>query len=115
LQFRVSAAGEKSRASSSISLASGAARGVAPYSPNPSKDALKWADKQLRKMSLDEKIGQLIAVGVNATFLNQQSDAFRELQHQVVDNHIGGIILFKGPVYESTILMNRMQQLARFP
>jgi beta-N-acetylhexosaminidase len=66
-------------------------------------------------MSLEEKVGQLISVGVNATFLNQDSEAFKALRHQVVDNHIGGIILFRGPVYESLLLMNRMQQLARYP
>ncbi len=66
-------------------------------------------------MSLDEKIGQLISVGVNATFLNQDSDAFKALRHQVEDNHVGGIILFRGPVYESVVLVNRMQQLARYP
>ncbi len=86
-----------------------------PYKVQPSSDALKWADKQLKKMSLDEKIGQLVSVGVNATFLNQDSDAFRALRHQVVDNHAGGIILFRGPVYESVVLMNRMQQLAKYP
>jgi len=48
-------------------------------------------------MTLDEKIGQLISVGVNATYLNQDSEAFRLLRHQVVDNHVGGIILFKAP------------------
>ena len=66
-------------------------------------------------MSLDEKIGQLIYVGVNATFLNQDSEAFQALRHQVVDNHVGGIILFRGPVYESVVLCNRMQQLAKYP
>lgn len=88
---------------------------VKPYSATPTKDAVKWADKQLRKMSLDEKIGQLISVGINATFLNQDSDAYRALRHQVVDNHIGGIILFRGPVYESVMLVNRMQELAKYP
>ena len=66
-------------------------------------------------MSLDEKIGQLICVAVNATFLNQDSDGFRALRHQVEDNHVGGIILFRGPVYESVVLVNRMQNLARYP
>jgi len=66
-------------------------------------------------MSLDEKIGQLISVGINATFLNQDSDAFQSLKHQIEDNHIGGIVLFRGPVYETVILVNRMQQLARYP
>ena len=88
---------------------------VKPYSRQPSSQALKWADKELKRMSLDEKIGQLISVGINATFLNQDSEAFKALRHQVVDNHIGGIILFRGPVYESVILVNRMQTLAKYP
>ncbi len=88
---------------------------VKPYSARQSKEALKWADKQLRQMSLEEKIGQLICVGVNATFLNRDSDAFKALRHQVEDNHVGGIILFRGPVYESVMLVNRMQQMARYP
>ena len=66
-------------------------------------------------MSLDEKIGQLICVGINATFLNQDSSAFKDLRHQVQDNHVGGIILFRGPVYESVMLVNRMQSLAHYP
>jgi beta-glucosidase-like glycosyl hydrolase len=86
-----------------------------PYSRKASSDALKWADKQLKRMSLEEKIGQIIAVGVNATYLNRDSGAFKELRHQIVDNHVGGIILFRGPVYESVILVNRMQQLAKYP
>src|SRR5256714_12251387 len=72
-----------------------------PYSRKPSKDALKWADQELKRMSLDDKIGQLISIGINATFLNQDSEAFKALRHQIVDNHVGGIILFRGPVYES--------------
>ncbi len=66
-------------------------------------------------MSLEEKIGQLISIGINAHFLNQESDEFRELQRQVEQNHVGGIILFRGPVYESVHLVNRMQALARLP
>src|SRR6266498_3984791 len=88
---------------------------VKPYSSKPTKEARNWADKELRRMSLDEKIGQLICVAVNATFLNQDSDGFRALRHQVEDNHVGGIILFRGPVYESVVLVNRMQNLARYP
>ena len=86
-----------------------------PYTRKASSDALKWADKQLKRMSLDEKIGQIIAVGVNATYLNQDSEAFKDLRHQIVDNHVGGIVLFRGPVYESVMLVNRMQQLAKYP
>src|SRR5689334_18442139 len=86
-----------------------------PYKREPSPAALKWANDQLRRMSLDEKIGQLISVGLNATFLNQDSDAYRTLKHYIEDDKIGGVVLFRGPVYESVILVNRLQQLAKYP
>jgi hypothetical protein len=85
------------------------------YRRQPSRDALKWADEQLRRMTLEEKAGQLISIGINAHFLNQSSDEFKELRRQVEQNHVGGIILFRGSVYESVHLVNRMQQLARLP
>ena len=88
---------------------------VNAFKRDPSSKALKWANEQLRKMSLEEKIGQLISVGVNATFLNQDSDAYRALKHNIEDNKVGGIILFRGSVYESVILVNRMQELAKYP
>lgn len=86
-----------------------------PYPRTPSRDALKWADTELKKMSLEEKIGQLISVGINATFLNQESEAYKSLRRQVEQNHVGGIILFRGPVYESVHIVNRMQAHARRP
>lgn len=86
-----------------------------PYPRQPTKEALKWADAELKKMTLEEKVGQLISVGINARFLNRESDEFKELSRQVKQNHVGGIILFRGPIYESVHLVNRMQQLARQP
>ncbi|HEV2859684.1 MAG TPA: glycoside hydrolase family 3 N-terminal domain-containing protein [Pyrinomonadaceae bacterium] len=91
------------------------AESVSRYSRTPSRDALKWADDELKKMTLEEKVGQLISIGVNARFLNQESEEFKALRRQVTENHVGGIILFRGPVYESVHLVNRMQQLARLP
>jgi beta-N-acetylhexosaminidase len=86
-----------------------------PYSRIPSREAVRWADAELKRMTLDEKIGQLISVGVNATYEAQDSADFLWLRRQVEQNKIGGIILFRGPVYESVHLVNRMQQLARVP
>ncbi|HEU4713736.1 MAG TPA: glycoside hydrolase family 3 N-terminal domain-containing protein [Pyrinomonadaceae bacterium] len=98
-----------------VLLASAAFPVDKPYKREPSSAALKWANEELKRMSLEEKVGQLISVGVNATFLNQDSDAFRTLKRNIEEHKVGGIILFRGPVYESVILMNRMQQLARYP
>lgn len=86
-----------------------------PYSVQPSRDALKWADKELKRMSLEQKVGQLVSVGINAAFLNRESEAYKALRREVETNHVGGIILFGSPVYESVVLINRMQEHARLP
>ncbi|MDQ3221574.1 MAG: glycoside hydrolase family 3 protein [Acidobacteriota bacterium] len=66
-------------------------------------------------MSVDEKIGQLIHVGVNARFANQESEFFKDLKRHVVENKIGGIIFFGAPIYETAHLGNRMQDFAEIP
>ncbi|MBA3335659.1 MAG: beta-N-acetylglucosaminidase, partial [Acidobacteria bacterium] len=81
----------------------------------PPAKADKWADKQLKKMTLDEKIGQLVHVGINARYLNQTSPEFLELKRQIVENKVGGIIVFVGGVYETVHLVNRMQAEAKIP
>jgi beta-N-acetylhexosaminidase len=81
----------------------------------PSTKAQKWAEKTLRKMSADEKIGQLISIGINAQFWNEDAEAFQEIKRQIVENKIGGVCLFGSPVYESVRVTNRLQQLAKIP
>jgi beta-N-acetylhexosaminidase len=66
-------------------------------------------------MTVEEKIGQLVHIGINASFLNQESNEFKELRRKIVDNKVGGIIVFAGGVYETVHLVNRMQSLAKIP
>ena len=88
---------------------------ISPKPLAPSEKAWKFADKQLKKMSVEEKVGQLIHVGINARFANQDSEYYQDLKRQVVDNKIGGILLFGAPVYETVHLVNRMQENAKIP
>jgi beta-N-acetylhexosaminidase len=81
----------------------------------PDEKANKWAEKQLKKMSIDEKIGQLVHIGINAEFMNQDSAQYKELRRQIVDNKVGGIIVFVGGVYDTVHLVNRMQAEAKIP
>ncbi len=81
----------------------------------PSEKSWKEADKKLKKMSADEKVGQLIQIGINARFINQDSDFYQDLVRQVKENKIGGIILFGAPIYETVHLVNRMQENADTP
>ena len=81
----------------------------------PDEKAYKWADKMLKKMTIDEKIGQMIHIGVNADYMNQDSARFQEFKRQVTQNKVGGIIVFVGGVYDSVHFVNRMQELAEIP
>ncbi|MDQ6786890.1 MAG: glycoside hydrolase family 3 protein [Acidobacteriota bacterium] len=81
----------------------------------PTEKAYKWADKQLKKMTVGEKVGQLVHIGINAKYLNQESSEYKELKRQVVENKIGGITVFVGGLYETVQLVNRMQENARIP
>ena len=81
----------------------------------PSEKDWKRADKLLKKMSVEEKVGQLIQIGVNAKFANRDSSFYKEIRRQVVDNKVGGIIFFGAPMYETSILINRMQTEAKVP
>jgi len=88
---------------------------IQAYKPQPSKAALGWANKELKRMTVDEKIGQLFSIGINASYLNQNSEEYKQLKRQVTENKIGGIILFRGAVYDSVHLMNRMQAHSKYP
>ena len=81
----------------------------------PSKASWDFAAKQVKKMSIDEKVGQLVHIGVNARFANQESAFFKDLKRHVVENKIGGIIFFGAPIYETTHIANRMQEIAKYP
>src|SRR4051794_29134912 len=71
-----------------------------PGSFQPSQKSWKAADKLLKKMSVEEKVGQLIHIGLNAKFANRDGDYFKDIQRQVTDNKIGGVIYFGAPIYE---------------
>lgn len=66
-------------------------------------------------MSVEEKIGQLVHIGINARFANKDSAFYREIRRQVSENKVGGIIFFGAPIYETVHLANRMQEAAKIP
>lgn len=81
----------------------------------PSKKSWDSADKLLKKMSVDEKIGQLVHIGINARFANQDSFFFKDLRRHIAENMLGGIVFFGAPIYETTHIANRMQEAAKIP
>jgi len=84
----------------------------------------KWVVQTLNKMMLDEKIGQLLLVTYYGGFISSESDAYRELVHQVDQNHVGGFIvvtrgsplgIVESEVYPTAVLANQLQRHAKIP
>ena len=88
------------------------------------KAGRKWADKTLRKMSREEKVGQLFAIWVKAQFLNDADPIFVQLRDNIGKYHIGslvmsvpvdGPVLLKGQPYDAAELLNRLQRSSKLP
>jgi beta-N-acetylhexosaminidase len=67
-------------------------------------------------MSVEEKIGQMIAVRFTGEFRNADSDVIRRLETLIVRQRIGGLIVFApARVYATAELTNGFQKLAKVP
>lgn len=74
-----------------------------------------WVDQTLRRMSLDEKLGQMVFTTFQAGFMQEDTPEWRWLVHLVRDEHIGGLHLYGGDVYAAIAATNRLQRLAKVP
>lgn len=84
----------------------------------------KWAEKTLKKLSLEEKVGQLFMVRVQAEFLNVNSPQYLTLRDTIYKYHVGSLILtvraegpflYKNEPYEAAELVNRLQEESKLP
>jgi beta-N-acetylhexosaminidase len=84
----------------------------------------KWADKTLRRMSPEEKVGQLFMIWAKVQFMNEADPAWIQLRENVRKYHIGslgvtvpaeGPILFKSQPYVAAELLNRLQRTSKLP
>ncbi len=88
------------------------------------RDAEKWAEKTLRKLSPEEKVGQLFMIWVRAEFLNVNSPQYLQLRDTMLKYHIGSFamtvpyeppFLYKSQPYEAAVLLNRIQHDSKLP
>ena len=88
------------------------------------KAGRKWADKTLRKMSPEEKVGQLFAIWVRVQFLNDADPIYLQLRDNIRKYHIGslvmsvpvdGPVLLKSQPYVAAELLNRLQKSSKLP
>ncbi|MBP6821935.1 MAG: hypothetical protein KA368_10355 [Acidobacteria bacterium] len=86
-----------------------------PFDRKLSKKDEDWIRKTLKSMTLDEKIGQMFMADANVVFWNRESEEFKKLQHHIVDNKVGGVLVFRSEVLATALSANRWQELAKIP
>ena len=114
-QSRSVAAKPKSPASQS--------RAAGPLKPLSAPER-QWVDASLRRMTVDEKIGQLLFTTFHGTFTSTESAEYQKLLHDVTDLHVGGFIVVthitplgieKSQTYPTTVLVNQLQAKSKVP
>ncbi|HOW86893.1 MAG TPA: glycoside hydrolase family 3 N-terminal domain-containing protein [Candidatus Aminicenantes bacterium] len=95
----------------------GCARGPAPEAaPRLAASGGGWVARTLRKMTIEEKVGQMVACRFTGEFRNADSAYIRELERLVAESGIGGLVLFApARVCETAELVNAFQKLAKVP
>lgn len=84
----------------------------------------RWAQSTLRKMTLEEKIGQMIVVWAKVKFLNPENPEYLELRDEMAKYHVGGFgvtdpmegsQLFMSEPLEAAALTNQLQKDSKYP
>ncbi len=66
----------------------------------------QWVAQTLKKLTVDEKIGQLIVPSFESNFLSTDSDTFDALTRLVREYHVGGFHVFGASVAAPSVLLN---------
>src|SRR5215467_12680657 len=84
----------------------------------------QWVDATMRRMTLEEKIGQLLFTTFHGTFTSTDSADYQKLLHDVSELHVGGFIVVtritplgieKSQTYPTAVLANQLQAASRLP
>src|SRR3954469_11745891 len=89
-----------------------------------SREGHRWAEKTLKKLSLEEKVGQIFMIWCRARFLNVESPDYLQFREAMQKYHVGsfamsvpvdGPFLLRTEPYEAAELLNRLQRESKLP
>jgi beta-N-acetylhexosaminidase len=115
-----------------VAALSGVLSGFAADKPMPhrapgihaTRDGERWAERTLRRLTLEEKVGQVFMIWCRASFLNVQSPEYLQWREAMEKYHIGsfamtvhvdGPFLLRSEPYEAAELLNRLQRDSKLP
>jgi len=91
-----------------LALAFFAVIGMGAQSGQPSLDkaARAWVDATLKKLTLEQMVGQMMFAPFNATYLSSDTDEYDALVKLVHETQIGGVIAFGGTEPIPQVMLN---------
>ena len=106
------------------SAAKGSTAASKSFAKKLSPAANAWVESTLRKMTVDEKVGQLLFTTYHGSFTSTDSPAFQQIMHDVKDLYVGGFInvthgsplgIVKSQAYPTAVLNNQLQSKSKLP
>jgi beta-N-acetylhexosaminidase len=82
---------------------------------NEKAEPSNWVESTLKRLSLEEKVAQLVFPSTLGTYYAEDSDQWRELENLVSKRKIGGLVLSIGDVYEYALMVNKLQKSSDVP
>jgi len=88
------------------------------------RDGERWAEKTLRKLTLEEKVGQVFMIWCRASFLNVENPEYLQWLEEIQKYHVGsfamtvhvdGSYLLRSEPYEAAEILNRLQSESKLP
>jgi beta-glucosidase-like glycosyl hydrolase/CubicO group peptidase (beta-lactamase class C family) len=74
-----------------------------------------WVDSTVSKLTLEEKVAQLMVAFAPGRYLSEESSTWQELHRLVSQRKIGGVYFSLGDVYEYAKQANRLQRASKLP
>lgn len=74
-----------------------------------------WVDSQLQSMTLEEKVGQMMALAYIPKFYHEENADFNRLLSCVKNYGIGGVMIFQGEPYAVARTLEKLQSSAEIP
>ncbi len=74
-----------------------------------------WVEKQLRKLSLSDKIGQMIIAHSPAKVRPRNNKEYSKLKKLIRKGKVGGVMFLKGTTSDAVALANYFQSIAPLP
>jgi beta-N-acetylhexosaminidase len=89
---------------------------LAAASPTPSPTpSYRWARETLSRLTLEEKVGQMVGVRAFGVYQHPRAEEARRLRQAVRDLKVGAVVVFESEVESLPRQLNALQQLATVP